>query len=372
MDSLPPRNNRALQAVDLLKNEILSGQLKGFLPGERELAKRIRVSRITLRKAMQILENQKWVSPTKAGCRRKTLKRPHSKNKKAGGGGQGESAHLELGKTIVVLAPVKLDQMPSKELFDHTRLNSYCSRVGITLLHRVADLSHLKRPGHRLREFIKQNPADLYLLQLATEQTQKWFYQHDVPSIVLGSTWEEANLPSADMHQQALGVHVAHLLTRMGHRRVGMLFPDPVKAGMQNFLMNLRQAAPEMDVVLANEDDSQESVTRALQKLVSDPERRPSAIILPRVAYASLATGFLPSLGLRIPEDISLICLVYDEVLAFLYPQVAGYRIPVDAYPKAIFDLAVKCLRHPEMRNVEHALIIPDFVPGGSLSKHPG
>lgn len=371
MASLPPRSSRVLQAVDALKEDILSGRLKGAMPGERELAKRLRVSRITLRKAMQILESEEWVGPSKAGYRRELLKRPRKSMKGgrgADGGIEGETDEYEVrGKTVVTLAPVMLDQMTAKEILDHTRLHSYFSRAGVTLMHRAVDLSQLKRPSHRLREFIKQNPADLYLLQLATLETQLWFYQNQVPCMVLGSPWDAAKLPSADMHQSALGGHVAHMLNRMGHRKVGMLYPDPVKAGMLNFVKNFREAVPGMEMFLAKEDDSPESVTRALQTLVSRPGDCPSVIILPRIAYASLATGLLPSLGLLIPEQISLLCLVYDEALQFLHPKVAGYSLPADAYPRAIFELAVKLMRHPDTSLNDHALLIPDFVPGDSL-----
>lgn len=45
MPALPPRNNRVLQAVGALKEEILTGHYAGTLPGEPELAQRLRTSR---------------------------------------------------------------------------------------------------------------------------------------------------------------------------------------------------------------------------------------------------------------------------------------------------------------------------------------
>lgn len=369
MSSIPPRDNRVLLTVDALKEDVISGRLAGMLPGERELALRLRISRITLRKALKLLEDEKWVTVSKPGCRREVLQSRRGKHAQGMAvEGSVDSSRIE-GKTVVTLAPVMLAQMPPKEILDHTRLNSYCARAGMTLLHRALDLSHLKRPAHRLQEFIKQNPADLYLLQLTTQQTQKWFYDHRIPCIVLGSTWAGCDLPSVDMDQHALGVHAAQMLTRMGHRKVGMLYPDPVKSGMVSFVENLKKAAPDMDLRLSTEDDSPESVLKALRCLVQDPANLPSVIILPRIGYASLATGLFPSLGLKVPEQVSLLCLVHDEVLQYLYPPVAGYGVPVDAYPKTIFNLAVKMLRHPNTRSMENALIVPDFMAAASLVK---
>mgnify|MGYP006077532233 CR=1 FL=1 len=356
--SLPPRDNRVLQTVDFLKKEMMSGRLTGLLPGERELCKRFRVSRVTLRKAMQILEDEKWISVSTPGCRRQTLK--HGKS-------DISIATDCVGKTVVVLSPHDLGDLPGMERLHHTRLNSYCSRAGITLMHRALDLTQLKRPAYRLQEFIKQNPADIYLLLLSSKETQQWFFNNNIPCIVLGSVWDDHELPSADTDQKALGVHVASTLIRLGHKRVGMLYPEPEKRGMQMFVKSLEDTSPEMNLIKVKQDDSPESVMKALLSLVADEATRPSVIILPRLTYAAMATGLMPSLGLKIPEQVSLICLVHDESLLFCHPQVAGYGVPEDAYPKAIFNLVVKRLLHPDTKELEHALVMPNFIQAESL-----
>jgi len=367
MASLPPRDSRVLQIVDLLQQEILSGTLQGDIPGERELARRLRVGRNTLRSAMQVLEDKKWVTPSKPGRRRQTLK--HSKKNKTDAGVSALSCE---GKTIVTLSPTRLEDHPSNEILDFTRLNTYFAGVGANLRHRPLDLSQLKRPAHRLQEFILQNPADLYLLQHAGKEVQKWFFQQKIPCVVLGSAWPDCDLPSVDRDQRALGRHASATLGRMGHRRLGLLYPEPEKRGMQLFVEGLRDSSEDLDLIIAKQDDTPESVQRALLSLVSDKATRPSVIILPRVTYVMTALGLLPTLGIRIPDDISLLCLVDDETHQFLYPKVAGYSVPMDVFPKAVFNLVVKCLMHPDAAITEHALIMPDFAPAESLGKAAG
>lgn len=364
MPSLPPRDNRVLQAVDFLKQEIEAGGLNGALPGERELARRLSVSRITLRKAMTVLEDENWVSEARPGCRRKILKRIEKNTTATQAGCQG--------KTVVTLAPVSLDDLPSSHRLDHTRLNSYCARLGINLRHRALYISQLKHPEHRLREFVQQNPADLYLLLLSTREIQSWFYQQEIPCIVLGSVWPGSHLASADTDQFALGVHAASMLTRMGHRKVGVLYPDPEKRGMHIFLDGFHQNAKGMEVALARQDDSPDSVLKALLSLLSDSSKRPTALVLPRIPYVATAIALLPTMGIRVPEQMSLLCLVYDEVLQFFHPRVAGYHLPVDAYPKAIFDLVVKKLMHPGSGRDEHALVMPEYVSAQSMANASG
>lgn len=361
MSALPPRDNRVLQAVDLLKEEIGAGRLAGPLPGQRELAKRIRVSRVTLQKALSLLEQDGWVSPSKPRCRRVILI-DHASHL-----GQDHQCH---GKTIVTLAPLKMAEMPATVRLDHSHLNSYCSEVGIRLMHRVLDVAHLKRPSHRLKEFVKQNPADLYLLLLSSKETQEWFGRTQTPCIVLGTAWPHCKLSSADWDQHALGLHAGGVLTRMGHTRVGMIYPDPSKHGIELFVEGLKKASPDMHLTLARQDDAPESILRALISLVQNSKGRPTAIILPRVFYVMVAISALPSMGLKIPENISILCLVYDETFRYFHPNVAAYRVAAYAYPKAIFKLAVDKLMHPDTETNENAMVMPDFISAASLERN--
>lgn len=359
MPSLPPRDNRVLQTVDALKQEICSSRLAGALPGERELATRLRVSRITLRRAMEILESEGWVTPTSAGKRRKVIR------KKIPSSEQPVKLSRE---TIVILSPSSLSDLPSDTRLEHTRLNSYCARAAITLLHRTLNLSHLKRPGHRLQQFVTQNPADLYLLLLSTKETQKWFSLHKIPCIVLGSTWDEFKLPSVDLDQHALGVHASSMLRRLGHQNIGILYPSPVKRGNQLFVEGFRKANPDIKLIISEQDDSPISVKNALLQLTRH-NPRPSAIILPRIAYAISASGLLPSVNLALPDDVSLLCLVHDESLQYFHPPIASYRCNIDAFPRAIFNLAVKKLRHPNTLISQQALVMPEYCPADSLQR---
>lgn len=362
MSSVPPRESRVLLTSKAIKNEILTGTLLGTLPGERELARRFRVGRVTIIGALKVLENDAWISRAKAGQRRQILK----------GTNTSKSAKIKTdgglrGKTIVVLAPAQLDHLPTYERLNHMRLVSFCANVGVSLRFRVLDLNNYKRPGHRLREFLQKNPAELYLLQLVSREVHMWFQRHSVSSVVLGSSWPECTLPSVDLNQRALGVHAASLLERNKHSNVGLLYPTPEKQGMRLFREGFEASSSLAKLQLAPVDESPESLVRALTLLMAREDSRPSAIILPRIPYVMTAITLLPSLGFKIPADVSLLCLVHDEAFEFFCPIVTGYRISADAYAKTVFEVVVKLLRHPDTTFSEKTLIMPDFVPAASL-----
>ena len=360
MSALPPRENRVLQAADALKALIVAGSLNDGLPGERELAHRLGVGRVTIAAALQLLEREQWITSAEPGRRRRVLK--------AGAGDAAAPVHPAgiAGKTVVVLCSLALNELSAYERLNHNRLSDLCADAGVRLRHRALDLTHFKRPHHRLEEFVRQNPANLYILQLTTCETQQWFQQRRIPAVVAGTPHPSVDLPCVDTDQRALGVHAASLFQRLGHRCVALLYPDPEHQGMRRFHEGMVQSGGALEVVSGRQDDSPDSVVRALS-LLCRRASPPSALILPRIPYVLSALTVLPSLGLRVPQDVSLLCLVHDRMFDYARPTIAGYRIPEGALPRGLFRLVTRMLSHPAAAVDGRTLIMPDYVPGGSV-----
>lgn len=319
----------------------------------------MRVSRETLRKAIARLESERWVSSTAVGKRRQV---------EQGRVGRTPNAEGFTGGDVVVLAPIELEELPVTERMDHSRMVSYCAESSISMRHRKLDVRHMKDPRYRLEQYVTQNPADLYLLRLASYETQKWFSDGGVPAVVLGSTWPEFGLPSVDLDQRAIGVHAAALLRRRNHRRIGMLVSSPIQHGLELFLEGFRSSGSGLDLSLAEYDESAESVVHAIRSLVADASSRPTVLILPRVPFVLSAFGVLSSIGCQVPHDVSLLCLVYDDTLQFSAPVVSSYRVGTDAFSKAAFTLIHKVMMHSGSSIVDHSLVMPKFDDGGSLA----
>lgn len=361
---VPPRDNRVLQTVRALRTSIFEGGFEEGLPGEAALAQSLSVSRVTLRKALTILEDEKLISPTRRGCRRRVLF--HSPGVTHAPLDEWSGGDGLRGKTVTTVSPFLRQNLPAVVTLEHARLQALCADAGIHLQFAQADLSRLQNPDHRLSEFVKQNPSDLYVLLLSTQKTQQWFEQQGIPAIVQGTAWPECGLPCVDMDQRAIGLHAAQMLARMGHSNAGLLWPVPSKQGMICFEQGFHQG-PRVNLIKAEQDDSPERVLVALQSLIhrDDP---PSVIILPRIPYVTMASTYLLSLGLRIPQDISLLSLVYDRFFEYYYPTIAGYSAGKGAVAKSLFSVIREMLAYPEIRQVNQVLIMPDFMKGNSLA----
>ena len=78
MSNLPRRVSLVAQTQEILRDMILRGTWERWLPGELELTRRLRVSRITLRAALQELERAKLVKAGQ-GKRREIIKKARPK-----------------------------------------------------------------------------------------------------------------------------------------------------------------------------------------------------------------------------------------------------------------------------------------------------
>lgn len=236
-------------------------------------------------------------------------------------------------------------------------------------MHRALDIRHIERPAFRLSQFIQQNPADLYLLQHSSLPIQKWFKEQHIPCIVLGSTWIDINLPCVDIDQAAVGVHAASVIQRLGHTQIGLIHPVPEKRGIQILTDTLKLNLADSNIHMAGHQDTPESIARAVTQLLNKTKDTPTILLSPTPYAIITAFTTAVNMGYRVPENLSLLCLSYDKVLTYLNPTVAGYHIPIDDYPKAVFKSIVEYLTHPNSQSGSQRLITPDFVKGGSISQ---
>ena len=203
---------------------------------------------------------------------------------------------------------------------------------------------------------------------------QKWFAKRGVCCVVAGSLYPEIDLPFCDIDHRAICRHAAGVLIRLGHRRIGLLSYESIRAGDRDSQIGFLESAEAfrsrgISTEIACHRNDLGSVERALRRL---RERRdPPTGIVVCGCYAYLAaSSLLAKNGLVIPRDISLICRNDDVFMRFLAPAPARYILNPQTFAKDIFATIHRLTNgHKIARMKTH--LFPRFVPNQSIGPPP-
>lgn len=354
-----PVRESAVPRYEQLRNTLISmirdGQyLPGMkLPTEPEIAEQYGVSRMTANRAILSLVSDGLLY----------------RKKKAGTFVSEEVPEIRLP----VLRPVVVVNQPDATMLDHYfqglfwNLNSEAAAHGITLkttsipeTDRVASLMAsepnplivLSSPRHILDD----------LLEIARMGTQV---------IVVGASWQGYGIHSIDS-DNLLGsaMAVEHLLS-LGHREIAFVGAWPDDSNTADRVRGFRAAmlARNLDyredrVLVATGTLHGEPASRERVATLLTSDDRPTAVFAAGGQLAMEVIGVAQSMGLRVPEDLSIVG--YDDIPAMLgtYPAVTTIRQPLAAMARA----AAQAMLDERMAGVNPTVFDPELVIRGTTA----
>jgi LacI family transcriptional regulator len=183
----------------------------------------------------------------------------------------------------------------------------------------------------------------------------------DVPTVVAGSIPPTVKLPCVDVEDIAATYQAVRWLIELGHRRIGIITGDmrqwSARRREQGYLMALREAGIEPNPSWRFEGDYriESGEVGIVQLLRADP--RPTAVVCGNDKMAIGALHVLREMGVRVPEDISIIGFDDSEESAFISPALTTFRQPM-------FDIGLKAaellLQQIETgTRLQHNLLLP-------------
>jgi DNA-binding LacI/PurR family transcriptional regulator len=98
--------------------------------------------------------------------------------------------------------------------------------------------------------------------------------------------------------------------------------------------------------------------------------QRPTAFVVSHTHHYATVATHLAIRGLRVPDDVSLICRSEDPFLQFLRPTPAFYRTNMELAAKLLFEQ----VRHAiagTAKPGEQRQLVPELVGGGSVAAPP-
>ena len=356
MHRLEPPPSRILRTADALREALSRRSWTECLPGERILSRDLGVSRPTLRAALHILERQRWIR-TSPGRRRLILgSRP------APGGAS---------KRIILFAKEREKDMTRMSFLYIAALRAQLRSAGLELEIRSHPQFGAKSLSRMKGLLPCPDAAGAFVLFALPGIVQKYCHSAGYPAIVAGSVAAEVRLPSLDIDYRAVGRHAAGALIARGHRHLAIFMRDGGLTGdaltEQGFAEAARTSGvPGVTARVVRHRDDRGDLDKKLEYLMRLRGQRPTGLFVGRASHAITVFSVLARMGLRVPQDVSLVCRDSSPALDWTIPRIARYEFPAEPFAARLARMAVS-LAGGQCVAPESYVVAPDFDPAESL-----
>ena len=339
------------QVAAHLRNEMLQGSLSGTMPGANRLATELGINHKTVETAMRQLEQEGLLVSLGRGIPRRIELPPGTKT--------------EVSMKIAFLDYDDQDKQEDYMIHLQHRL----AKAGHHAFYHALSLATLGMKVSRVRKIVKSTKADAWVVGAGSSEVLQWLSEQPVPAFALfgrmhglpmAGTKPDKATPIADATRQ---------LIALGHRRISLLaqtgrrLPEPGHSE-RVFLKELEShGIPSGPYNLPNWDDNIEGFHQALEALFQATP--PTALILDEAHLLIAAQQFLLNRGLRVPQDVSLICTDNDPHFDWCKPSIA--HIHWDTRP--VINRVVKWADNVSRgkKDISQELTLAEFIVGGTI-----
>lgn len=352
MHQLPQRTSLVAQICTILRECLTAGEWQGHLPGELELCRRLRVSRVALRAALARLQEEGHLAGGQGKRREIISKTPQAKSRRA-----------KKPERVLLLSPVPLAKLNASKLLWMDELREHVGAQGLAMDFIVSAAASRPRPARILVELTAQHPGAVWVLLRALPPMQRWFLDSHLPVVIAGSHFPDIPLPCVDIDYHATCRHAAGRLLAKGCEQLGLVIPQEMMAGDRDSEAGFRAGAGGRSVTLARHDGTPDGLCRSLDAMMKDTP--PRGLLVCHSFHAVTALSHLLRRGYKVPLQMRLISRDDDPFLEHVMPVPARYAMSPETYARHIARLIGRLLdgEHP----VAADLLLPKFLPGGTM-----
>lgn len=361
MTMLPQRNSLFSQTVNILREEIGKGTWTTWLPSERTLCSMLQVSRNTLRAGLAQMK------------REGVIRSVHGAGNQIVAGAPARLPHLR-SQDVALLTPEPLEQLRPSHTLWIDELRGLLSERGCRLRVFQGHQFFRKNSKPALAKLVSRNPHGCWILMLSNEHVQGWFAEAGLPCVVAGSIYPGVDLPFRDLDHRAMCRHAAGVLLGLGHRKIALVNHKSRRAGDVEseigFVEGVAQSShADAESILVYHESTPASVCSVVRRLREQPHPPTALLVVNPNIYLTVASR-LAQIGVRVPQDVSLISRDEDPFLSFLVPTPARYVVSPHTMAKTLLRPVIELLEGKVVtRRASH--IMPEFIRGDSVARPP-
>lgn len=339
------------QVAAHLRAEVLRGRWDQMIVGRNQLAKELEVNCKTVEAALCQLEEEGLLVGQGAG-RKRLIVQPG-----------GRKAVRQLRVAILLHEPdnLKLDYV--------VELQHALEEAGHRAIFSHKSLMELGMSKARTVRLVNRTAADAWVVLAASREILEWFSTREEPTFALFGRRDGLPVAASGPDKPSALATAARRLIELGHQRIILLarrmrrFPDPGRSE-RAFLDELE--AHDIPVGEYNLPDGAESA-EGLHELLNSLflVTPPTALILDEAILVIPMLQFLAERGLRVPEDVSLICTDPDPSFLWSRPSIAHIRWESRPIVRRIVNWAANVSRGRSDLRQSH--VQAEFIEGGSI-----
>ena len=226
----------------------------------------------------------------------------------------------------------------------------------------------------RIARMVQKIDADAWVVVSASGAVLEWFAAGEVPAIALFGRRQGLPIAGVGPDKRPVVGEATRLLVGLGHRRIVLLSRSrrrlPAPGGAELAFLNELAAhgIAAGDYHLPDWEESAVGLHARLDSLFSVTP--PTALILDEAPFFVSALRFCADRGLRVPRDVSLVCMDSDPSFDWCNPAISHIRW--DTRP--VVRRVVKWVN--DLDNGHHSLrqtLTPaEFFRGGTIGPAPG
>ena len=234
-------------------------------------------------------------------------------------------------------------------------------------------LTELGMDVRRIARQVERTPADAWVVCSASREVLEWFAQQETPIFSLFGVRGGLPIAGAGPDKAPPMAEATRRFIALGHRRISFLcrsqlrLPQPAQ-GVRAILGELEAAGIATGKFnLPDWEENDEGFKRCLDSLFGPTP--PTALILDEPFLFHAAFHHLARRGLRVPEDVSIICVDGDPTFDWCEPSIAHIDWDSRPWVRRIIRWANNVSRGKEDRRQTHSKAV--YIDGGTVGRVP-